>query len=124
METQETLTAGATPLSDPPIRLTSKAIQMVKSTMLKEHLEGHGLRVAVVGGGCSGSQYGLDFENQAKENDLVLEQDGIKIYLDETSAEHLKGTVLDYVVTLQKSGFKFINPNATRTCGCGESFSP
>lgn len=111
------------PESEPSLRLSQKAVEMVKSTMQKEALEGHGVRVAVVGGGCSGFQYGLDFEEHAKKNDVVIEQDGLRIYLDEVSAEHLKGTVIDYVVTLQKSGFKFINPNATRTCGCGESFS-
>jgi iron-sulfur cluster assembly accessory protein len=109
--------------SEPRLRLTKKAVEMVKSTMRKESVEGQGLRVAVVGGGCSGFQYGLDFEERARENDVVIEQDGIRIYLDELSAEHLKGTTIDYVVSLQKSGFKFINPNATRTCGCGESFS-
>jgi iron-sulfur cluster assembly accessory protein len=123
METQTIQNDAQPEESGPCIRLTKKAVEVVRAKIQKESLEGYGLRVAVVGGGCSGFQYGLDFENETKENDTVLEQDGLKIYLDEISAQHLKGTVLDYVVSLQKSGFKFVNPNATRTCGCGESFS-
>lgn len=107
----------------PALRLTEKAIAQVKTILAREGLEGHGLRVAVVGGGCSGFSYGLDFEKEQKPDDTVLEIDGIRVYLDEPSAKYLAGTVIDYVSGLQDAGFKFINPNATGTCGCGTSFS-
>ena len=109
--------------SQPPLRLTDKAVGQVKAILAREHLEESGLRVAVVGGGCSGSSYGLEFEKVERPGDTVLEMDGFKVYLDESSAKHLKGTVIDYVSGLQGAGFKFINPNATGTCGCGTSFS-
>ena len=105
------------------LRLTEKAIAQVKTILSREGLEGYGLRVAVVGGGCSGFSYGLDFEKEQKSDDTVLEMDGLKVYLDEPSGKYLAGTVIDYVSGLQDAGFKFINPNATGTCGCGTSFS-
>jgi len=107
----------------PPLRLTEKAIAQVKTILAREGLEGYGLRVAVVGGGCSGFSYGLDFEKEQKSGDTMLEIDGLKVYLDEPSGKYLAGTVIDYVSGLQDAGFKFINPNATGTCGCGTSFS-
>jgi iron-sulfur cluster assembly accessory protein len=118
--------------SDPPhgevaaeqlIRLSAKAVEMVKEAMAKENLPDHALRVAVVGGGCSGYQYGLDFDKDAAEDDIVLEQDGVRILIDQHSASYLNGTLIDYVVSLNGAGFKFNNPKATRTCGCGSSFS-
>jgi iron-sulfur cluster assembly accessory protein len=105
------------------LKLTKKAIQQVKTILVRENLEGYGLRVAVVGGGCSGFSYKLDFERNEKPGDKTLEMDGVKIYLDETSAKYLKGTVIDYVSGLYEAGFKFVNPNVTGTCGCGTSFS-
>ncbi|MBI4529637.1 MAG: iron-sulfur cluster assembly accessory protein, partial [Deltaproteobacteria bacterium] len=87
------------------------------------NLDGYGLRVAVTSGGCSGFSYGLDFENQEKPEDTVLEIEGVKIYVDRSSAAHLSGTVIDYVAGLQGAGFKFTNPNVKSTCGCGTSFS-
>lgn len=109
--------------SEPALRLTDKAVGQVKAILAREKLEGYGLRIAVVGGGCSGFSYGLDFEKEQRAGDMVLEMDGVKVYVDESSAKHLKGTVIDYVSGLQGAGFKFINPNATGTCGCGTSFS-
>jgi iron-sulfur cluster assembly accessory protein len=106
-----------------PVRFTPKAIEMVKQARTQEKLEGHGLRISVVGGGCSGFQYGLDFENEEKAMDLTYELEGIKIYIDPMSAQYLEGTTVDYVQTMQGAGFKFLNPNAVRTCGCGSSFS-
>jgi iron-sulfur cluster assembly accessory protein len=105
------------------LKLTDKAIQQVKAILARENLEGYGLRVAVVGGGCSGFSYGLDFEKEQRPGDTVLEMDGLKVYLDEPSAKYLKGTVIDYVSGLHGAGFKFNNPNVTGTCGCGTSFS-
>lgn len=105
------------------LKLTDKAIQQAKALLARENLDGYGLRVAVISGGCSGFSYGLDFDKETKPGDVVLEMDGLKVYMNESSAKHLKGTTIDYVSGLQGAGFKFINPNATATCGCGTSFS-
>ena len=106
------------------VQLTESAAQMAKAAMQREgRAPDHGLRVAVVGGGCSGFQYSLSFEAQAKPDDTVVEQHGVRLFVDATSAPYLKGMVIDYVSGLHGAGFKFLNPNATRTCGCGSSFS-
>jgi iron-sulfur cluster assembly protein len=82
-----------------------------------------GLRVSVQPGGCSGFKYGLLIEDQAAEDDLVLEQDGYRVFIDPFSAQYISGVVIDYVTSMQGSGFTFKNPNATGGCGCGSSFS-
>ncbi len=82
-----------------------------------------GLRVSVQPGGCSGFRYGLLIEEQAAEDDLILEQDGFKVFVDPFSAQYLSGVTIDYVSSMQGSGFTFKNPNATGGCGCGSSFS-
>ncbi|MCP4867981.1 MAG: iron-sulfur cluster assembly accessory protein [Proteobacteria bacterium] len=108
------------------IALTAKAVDAVKLAISEEGLEGHGLRVAVVGGGCSGYSYALDFADLGEdidEEDLALDFDGLPVYIDPHSAQLLGTTEIDYVETLQKKGFVFNNPNATTTCGCGSSFS-
>lgn len=105
------------------LRLTEKAVQQVKTLLERENLSGHGLRVSVSSGGCSGFSYGLDFDKEEKPGDIVLEMDGFKVYVDQVSAPHLERTVIDYVSALHGGGFKFTNPNATGTCGCGTSFS-
>lgn len=106
-----------------PVILTEKAVEMVKEAMSRENLDGYGIRVSVSGGGCSGLQYGLDFENEEKPMDLTYETSGLKIYVDPMSTSYLEGTKIDYVQSMQGAGFKFINPTAKRTCGCGSSFS-
>ena len=105
------------------LQLTDKAIQQIKSMLQRDNLEGHGLRVTVVGGGCSGFSYKLDFDKEEKPGDMVLEMDELKVYVDELSVKHLEGTVIDYASGLYGAGFKFSNPNASGTCGCGTSFS-
>jgi len=105
------------------LKLTDNAIAQAKSILARENLEGHGLRVAVVTSGCSGYSYHMDFEKEQKAGDTVLEMDGLKIYVDTSSRKYLQGTVIDYVSGLQGAGFRFQNPNATATCGCGTSFS-
>ncbi len=105
------------------ITLTPKAIEMTKKALEEEGLQNHGLRVAVRGGGCSGLEYALDFAESARIGDTVLEMDGLKVFIDMASQQFLKGTVIDFVSSLQGSGFKFNNPNAKRSCGCGSSFS-
>jgi iron-sulfur cluster assembly accessory protein len=106
-----------------PVALTPKAVEMVKDAMSKENLGGYGIRVGVVGGGCSGFQYSMDFENAERDGDSIHEQDGIKLFVDPMSAMYLQGVTIDYVVGLQGAGFKFNNPSARNTCGCGQSFS-
>lgn len=116
---QETSSPG----NECPVRMTEKAIEAVRSTLAEEKLEGHGLRIAVQGGGCSGLQYALDFANEERMGDSVWELGGLKIYIDMASSQFLAGTEIDYVSGLNGTGFKFNNPNARRTCGCGSSFS-
>jgi iron-sulfur cluster assembly protein len=82
----------------------------------------HALRMKVVGGGCSGLQYQLAFDDQVRETDAVIESNGVRVVVDERSALYLAGTSLDYLDTLMESGFKIHNPNAKSTCGCGQSF--
>jgi len=105
------------------VALTDKAIEMVKDAMQREGLAGYGIRVGVMGGGCSGFQYSMDFEQAPKDGDITVEQDGVKLYVDSMSSMYLQGVTIDYVVGLQGAGFKFNNPNAKSTCGCGSSFS-
>jgi iron-sulfur cluster assembly accessory protein len=106
-----------------PIVMTPKAVEMVKTAMEQEGIKDHGIRVGVVGGGCSGFQYSMDFEKQPGEGDMAFEQDGIRFFVDPMSAMYLQGVTIDYVQGLQGAGFKFENPNAKSTCGCGQSFS-
>jgi iron-sulfur cluster assembly protein len=84
---------------------------------------GESIRVGVVGGGCSGMTYALRFETEIDEEDIHLDYEGVDIYIDPHSSELLKDTTIDYVKTLQRQGFVFMNPNANTTCGCGSSFS-
>jgi iron-sulfur cluster assembly accessory protein len=120
----QTAPAAATDLGmDNFVVLTDKAVEMVKDAMQREGLAGYGIRVGVMGGGCSGFQYSMDFEEKAKDGDVVLDQGGIKLYVDAMSSMYLQGVTIDYIQGLQGAGFKFNNPNAKSTCGCGSSFS-
>jgi len=105
------------------LQLTALAAEMAKAAMRREGLTDAALRVAVVGGGCSGFQYTLSFDQTPRADDAITEQHGVRVLVDATSAPYLQGTVVDYVNGLHGAGFKFINPNASRTCGCGSSFS-
>jgi len=105
------------------LTLTEKAIQQVKSLLVRDHLEGHGLRITITDAGCSGYSYHLSFAKEEKAGDTVIEFDNLSVYVDSKSALYLKGTVIDFVSGLYGGGFKFSNPNATGTCGCGTSFS-
>ena len=107
-----------------PLKLTDRAAAMVKETIEREKLDGSGLRVAVVGGGCSGFQYSLDIEKDGRPDDLTFDVKGVKCYVDPMSSMYLMGVEVDYVETqFGSSGFSFKNPNAKHTCGCGSSFS-
>lgn len=105
------------------VTFTDKAIQQLRSLLARDKLDDHGLRIAVADGGCSGRSYHLSFEKEQKMGDTIVELTGLRVYVDPTSAPYLKGTVIDYVSGLYGGGFKFSNPNATGTCGCGSSFS-
>ncbi len=106
-----------------PLTLTSNAIVKVKEIMAQQNPVPAGLRVGVVGGGCSGFSYSMAFENTAGMMDKTFNFDGLKVYVDATSLMYLNGCVVDYVDTLEGSGFKFENPNVKSTCGCGSSFN-
>lgn len=121
---------AASPITPPaaspetPVLLTPKAIEMVKMTREQEGIDAsHGLRVAVRGGGCSGFEYALDFEKEPRENDWVYEQGDLSVFVDAVSARYLEGTTIDYVMGMSGAGFKFNNPKAAGTCGCGSSFT-
>jgi len=107
-----------------PVTMTPKAVDMVKITRDQEGIDPtHGLRIAVRGGGCSGFEYSLDFESEARDNDWIYEQSGLTLYVDSVSARYLEGTNIDYVLGTAGAGFKFNNPQARGTCGCGSSFA-
>ncbi len=104
------------------VTLTSKAIAKIQEIASGETDESKGLRLAVVGGGCSGFSYKMDFDFE-KEKDNVLSYDGFNVFIDPKSAIYLKGITLDFKDGLNGKGFTFDNPNAKNTCGCGESFT-
>ena len=105
------------------LALTDVAVEKIKEVISREGLKEGGLRVSVVGGGCSGFQYNLSLDDSPREDDIVIEQNGVKLFVDPISQQYVYGTVIDYMNGLHGAGFKFVNPNATRTCGCGSSFS-
>ena len=103
------------------ISLTESAAKKLKN--LLESRDDIGVRPAVRGGGCSGFTYKLEFVKLESDKDRIIESNGVTLYVDPKSYLYLMGTQIDYVNDLNNSGFKFVNPNAKRTCGCGESFS-
>ncbi len=107
----------------PLVSLTPSALTKIKSMMAKDGKEGFGLRFGVLTGGCAGLTYDMSFQKNSYENDRVFEQEGLRVFVNEESAEFVKGIVIDYVDTLKESGFKYKNPNAKSSCGCGTSFS-
>jgi iron-sulfur cluster assembly accessory protein len=107
----------------PPVSLTPNAVGKVKEIMSQQNPVPAGLRIGVVGGGCSGFSYSMQFENAAGMMDKTFEMEGLKVFVDATSVMYLKGCIVDYVETLEGAGFKFENPNVKSTCGCGSSFS-
>ncbi len=123
MEEATTAQDESTKIDENPIKLTATAIEMIKQAIAEEKLENHGLRVAVRGGGCSGLEYALDFDDSSRPGDTTFEVDGLTVYIDMASVSYLNGTEIDYVKGLNGTGFKFNNPNAKRSCGCGSSFT-
>ncbi|MEE9594510.1 MAG: iron-sulfur cluster assembly accessory protein [Candidatus Hydrothermarchaeales archaeon] len=102
--------------------ITPKAVEQLGVLMEKEGKTDHGLRITVGVGGCAGYRYNMMFEENPAENDEVIEVNGLKIFLDEESKGYLKGAELDFVESLEGSFFNVNNPNASSTCGCGQSF--
>ena len=127
MSTSSTTPNVETPQPPPakkfPVVLTPTAIAKVKEIMAQQSPVPAGLRVGVVGGGCSGFSYSMSFENNAGMMDKTFNFEGVKVFVDATSAMYLNGCQVDYVETLEGAGFKFENPNVKSTCGCGSSFS-
>jgi iron-sulfur cluster assembly accessory protein len=122
MATTTTTTPEITP-KVAPITLTPSAVAKVKEIMAQQNPVPAGLRVGVVGGGCSGFSYSMSFENASGLMDKVFDMEGLKVFVDATSVMYLNGCRVDYVETLEGAGFKFDNPNVKSTCGCGSSFS-
>ena len=104
------------------INVTDDASIEIQSLLTKQEKEGCHLRIGVEGGGCSGLEYYMGFDDQIRDDDEVLELSGFKLVVDQSSLPHLDGSTLDYSHDLMNSGFVFNNPNATKTCGCGKSF--
>lgn len=107
----------------PLLTVSEKARVKAVELLARHGKTDHGLRVGVRGGGCSGLTYFVEFENEARKGDHVLELEGVRIYLDLKSQLFLAGTQLEYTESLMDTGFKFYNPNAKRSCSCGESFT-
>src|SRR5437762_13285956 len=105
------------------VQMTERAIGKVKEIMSSQEPAPSGLRISVVGGGCSGFSYSMAFENTPNILDKTYNYDGLKIFVDQASLLYLDGAQVDYVETLEGSGFKFNNPQVKSTCGCGSSFS-
>ncbi|HZZ39834.1 MAG TPA: iron-sulfur cluster assembly accessory protein [Acidobacteriaceae bacterium] len=123
-----TVPITATPEAAPapkatPVRLTDNAVNKVREIMATQDPLPAGLRIGVVGGGCSGFQYSMSFENQSGMMDKVYDFNGLKVFVDATSLMYLDGCVVDYLETLEAAGFKFENPTVKSTCGCGSSFT-
>ncbi len=105
------------------IQLTQRAIDKVKEILETQDPKPAGLRIAVIGGGCSGFSYSMAFENNPGLLDKVYQFDGLKVFIDQASLLYLEGASVDYLESLEAAGFKFDNPNVRSTCGCGSSFS-
>src|SRR3989338_8373612 len=103
------------------VALTEKAASKVKLLLEKENKQGYGLRVGVIPGGCSAYTYEINLEKEPKENDMVIEEKGVKIFINPESISFMKGSTVDYVDSLSNAGFKINNPNVKTSCGCGHS---
>jgi iron-sulfur cluster assembly protein len=116
-------TAQQTPVQG--LQVTDRAVKRIRSAMAKEGIapEEGGLRLGVMGGGCSGLSYSIKFDTQPRERDRIYDFDGVRVFVDPKSFLYLHGMTLDYEETLMRQGFNFINPNSSRSCGCGSSFS-
>jgi iron-sulfur cluster assembly protein len=117
--------ADAQPAAAQGVHVTASAVKRIRVILAKEGIapdEG-GLRLGVKGGGCSGLSYAIAFDTHPRERDRIFTFDGVRVFVDPKSFVYLNGMTLDYEETLMRQGFNFINPNSTRSCGCGTSFS-
>ena len=107
------------------LQVTDRAVQRIRAALAKEGIspQDGGLRLGVMGGGCSGLSYSIKFDTQPRERDRIYDFDGVRVFVDPKSFLYLHGMTLDYEETLMRQGFNFINPNSSRSCGCGSSFS-
>ena len=105
------------------VAITAPAAEKIKEFMAEEDGNPQFLRIYVQGGGCSGLSYGMGFEKESEEDDRVIEENGVKVLVDSMSIDHLNGANVDYIESLMGSGFKINNPNVTKSCSCGSSFS-
>jgi iron-sulfur cluster assembly protein len=107
------------------LQVTDRAVKKIRVAMAKEGVspEEGGLRLGVMGGGCSGLSYSIKFDTRPRERDRIYDFDGVRVFVDPKSFLYLHGMTLDYEETLMRQGFNFINPNSSRSCGCGSSFS-
>ena len=106
----------------PALTVTPAAAQVIKTLLVEREIPDHVLRVFVSGGGCSGLQYGMAFEEKPRDFDDVIAGEGFRLVIDPTSLMYMQGAVIDYVDSLMGGGFRIDNPNAVSTCGCGHSF--
>jgi iron-sulfur cluster assembly protein len=109
-------------VESPVVTVTSTAAGVIRNLLEQRQIPNHALRVFVSGGGCSGMQYGMAFEESPKDFDRVVETDGVRLIVDPTSLMYLEGAVIDFVDSLMGGGFRIENPNAVSSCGCGHSF--
>lgn len=114
----QTTTIETTPL----LSVSSAAVQVIRTLLEQRQIPNHALRVFVSGGGCSGMQYGMAFEESPRDFDKVVAIDGVRLIIDPTSLMYLQGATIDYVDSLMGGGFRIENPNAVSSCGCGHSF--
>ena len=105
------------------LTITTKAVEKVKELLVKNHKEMWGLRIQVVKGGCAGKEYKFSFEEHPKEGDEVLVLGDVKVFVDAESGSYLKGSLVDYLESLEESGFRVSNPHSSHSCGCGKSFT-
>jgi iron-sulfur cluster assembly protein len=124
--TTEVVQPGATTPGKQGVDVTPRAVVRIRSAMAKEGIspaEG-GLRLGILGGGCSGLSYSIRFDTQPRDRDRIFTYDGdVRVFIDPKSFIYLNGMILDYEETLMRQGFNFINPNSKKSCGCGSSFT-
>lgn len=117
-----TLTQPQISEQDNVLNVTPAAVNVIRQLLEQRNIPGYSLRVFVSGGGCSGLQYGMAFEQEPRDFDAVVETEGVKLVVDPTSLMYLQGATIDYVDSLMGGGFRIDNPNAVSSCGCGHSF--
>ena len=111
-----------TQTQDTFLTVTPSAVNVISNLLEERNIPNHALRVFVTGGGCSGMQYGMSFEEEASDHDKVVEASGVRLLIDPTSMVYLQGATIDFVDSLIGGGFRIDNPNAVSSCGCGHSF--